>query len=69
MPGMGGRDLARRLRATQPDLRVLFISGYAEEGNGGGDPQLAGTAFLAKPFSPADLLVRVDTLLGAAEGP
>jgi PAS domain S-box-containing protein len=31
MPGMQGPELARRLRAQQPDLPVLFVSGYASE--------------------------------------
>src|SRR5690606_14119864 len=28
MPGLSGVDVARRLRARQPDLRVLYVSGY-----------------------------------------
>jgi two-component system, cell cycle sensor histidine kinase and response regulator CckA len=55
MPGMSGRELADRLRARDPQLRVLFVSGYSEElverhGVSGDD-----AAFLHKPFLPLDL--------------
>lgn len=57
MPQVGGPDLARRLGAMRPDLKVLYISGYvggALAGQGGLD---AAAALLPKPFSP-DALVR-----------
>ena len=64
MPGLGGRELAERLRAVHPGLPVLFCSGYSERLP---DPVDDGhTAFLAKPFSPADLAVRLRELLDAA---
>jgi two-component system cell cycle sensor histidine kinase/response regulator CckA len=50
MPNLDGPSMARRLREIYGDIRLLFISGYAEE-------QLRETisldnvAFLAKPFS------------------
>src|SRR5690606_15965738 len=34
MPGMGGRELAAALRARLPRLRVLYITGYAPDGDG-----------------------------------
>ena len=58
MPGMNGTALAERLRAIQPALRVLFVSGYAEEA-----PE--STAFLAKPYTGASLAQRVRELLDA----
>lgn len=65
MPKLGGISLAARLQAERPGLKVLFMSGYTD------DPQLRlsplppGTAFLAKPFEPAELAQRVRDLLGA----
>ena len=59
MPGMSGRDLARALLERQPDLRVLYVSGYAGEAVtrvGGLEP---GQRFLQKPFSERDLLRHV----------
>jgi PAS domain S-box-containing protein len=60
MPEMHGPVLAERLRATRPDLPVLFLSGYSDA-----MPTSASSAFLAKPFSSSRLLATVDRLLGA----
>ena len=59
MPRMGGRELARRLRALQPDLPILFMSGYDDEISAA-DPD---EDFLPKPFTPAQLAARVDAAL------
>ena len=64
MPGMSGRRLAGLLRQRRPEAKVLYCSGYLDEGaalNGGLEP---GTPFLAKPFRPADLLRAVREALG-----
>ena len=63
MPRMGGVDLARTMRAIQPKLRVLFLSGYAasQVGLEGLDQR---TAWLPKPFTPTYLLQVLDELLG-----
>jgi len=56
MPGgMSGLDLARRLRESKPDLKVLISSGYAPDllQQEGGLP--AGVTFLAKPYDPKSL--------------
>jgi CheY-like chemotaxis protein len=53
MPQMSGRELASRVQWLRPDVRVLFMSGYAQ------DPAAVdietGIAFLRKPFTPAVL--------------
>jgi two-component system cell cycle sensor histidine kinase/response regulator CckA len=62
MPEMGGGELANRLRAARPGLRVLFMSGYtADELEDRGIEDTA--AFLSKPFPPALLLSRVRAAL------
>lgn len=61
MSGMSGDQLAREIRKYSPDLRVLFMSGEAI-----GDLNAAEAArcdFIAKPFSPAELIRRVEALL------
>jgi PAS domain S-box-containing protein len=63
MPGMGGPEVARRLVAARPSLRVLFMSGYAEDIVEPADLQGHGD-ILAKPFRPSDLVARVAALLG-----
>jgi PAS domain S-box-containing protein len=63
MPGMRGPELARRLRNSRPELRVLLASGYAEEIV---DSDRHEDPLLAKPFSPETLLAAVDAVMGPA---
>jgi PAS domain S-box-containing protein len=62
MPEMSGPALAQRLVAIRPDLRVLFVSGYAEQ-----RPVLnasnSQSMFLAKPFAPDALVTAVRAIL------
>jgi CheY-like chemotaxis protein len=53
MPEMGGVELAENLLAMRPDLRVLFISGYAADTVPTTDESGRQLYFLEKPFSPA----------------
>ena len=65
MPGMRGPELALRLRQSRPGLRVLLVSGYAEEiVEGARDDSLP---FLAKPFSAESLLAAVDAAMRSPE--
>jgi signal transduction histidine kinase/CheY-like chemotaxis protein len=54
MPGMGGPELAQKLLELQPNLAVIYMSGYADDAlksfELGRD-----VAFLSKPFAPPDL--------------
>ncbi len=63
MPGMGGRELAKRLMAMRPKIGVLYLSGYTEDAivnHGALDP---GTAFLQKPFTLQKLAKKVREVL------
>lgn len=63
MPGINGRQLAARIRASAPGLPILLMSGYAEP-EAGGDAALGERVeFLAKPFTPSVLLAKLATLL------
>lgn len=64
MPGMDGREVARRARAALPELPVLFMSGYAEPEQEPDTNGLESTDFLAKPFHPNELAWRVAKLVG-----
>jgi len=63
MPGMSGSELALRLTATYPELRVLYVSGYAADLP---SPRgaLADHDFLAKPFGVNAFARKVDEVLG-----
>jgi len=67
MPGLTGPELADQLRADQPDLRVLFVSGLVEDTFLDESELPPSTAFLAKPFSPDRLLAAVDALFAAGD--
>ncbi len=66
MPGMGGRALSEQLRASRPDLRVVFMSGYAGEAIVRHGILAPGTIFVDKPFTAAGLLEKVAQALAAA---
>ena len=64
MPVVRGDEMARRIRRSRPDLPVLYVTGHSEwllDGR----TLAAGEAFLAKPFSVAQLRDAVSLLLTA----
>jgi signal transduction histidine kinase/CheY-like chemotaxis protein len=65
MPGMGGREMVARLLERRPGLRVIYISGYTDEAVLQHGVLTPGTAFLEKPFSPAELALLVRRVLDA----
>ncbi len=67
MPTMDGPALGRAARERVPDLRIIFMSGYAEE-QLRNSIDLPGTAFLPKPFSVQDLNDAVRTALAREPG-
>jgi two-component system cell cycle sensor histidine kinase/response regulator CckA len=65
MPDMGGLALAEQLRARRPELKLIYMSGYAK-----GDKLEPGTgefgdSFLQKPFSAENLVLKVRGVLDA----
>jgi PAS domain S-box-containing protein len=63
LPGLSGRELARRLTLRWPGLRVLFISGYTQSIIEQGGVLEPGISFLQKPFLPGELLVAARQVL------
>jgi DNA-binding response OmpR family regulator len=59
MPGTSGPELARRLRAHRPGLRVLCMSGYPESADRRIEGEAGWNAWLQKPFTPAGLMAKV----------
>lgn len=66
MPGMNGRELADRLGALRPGIRVLFMSGYTDDAIVHRGVLQPGTRFLEKPFVANALLHEVRSALDEA---
>ncbi len=66
MPNITGAELARRLRAAHPGLKVLFISGYADNPPERDEKGAEGAAFLQKPFSADSLGRKIRQMLSRA---
>jgi len=67
MPQMPGPQLAKRLLARQPSLRVLLMSGFAQPILDSGGHLDAGMEFIEKPFSGPSLLAKVAQTLERVE--
>ena len=63
MPNISGTMLAERLRRTRETLRVLFISGYAEELPSSDVSDSPNMKVLQKPFEPEELLRQIRHML------
>jgi two-component system, cell cycle sensor histidine kinase and response regulator CckA len=68
MPGLSGAEVCDRVREGRPGLPTLFISGFYPEAVFPDHRLPEGSAFLAKPFMPEELIDAVDALLGQAAG-
>ena len=62
MPGMPGPELAARLETVTPGLRVLYVSGYADDSVARLGTE-EGISFLAKPFTGETLAAQVREVL------
>ena len=67
MPGLGGRELAERVRLIRPDLPILFTSGYLDPATQPSGALTTAGEFLAKPVTLQALAAAVHRLL--AHGP
>jgi two-component system, cell cycle sensor histidine kinase and response regulator CckA len=63
MPELRGDEMVSRIRATRPDLRVLYVTGQIDRLMGERRALGDGEAFLDKPFSAAGLLEAVSLIL------
>jgi len=67
MPEMDGPTLLTHMRERYPGIKVIFVSGYAEENIRKGLEDDSSVEFLAKPFSLKQLAQKVKTVLAGAE--
>lgn len=65
MPEMDGPTLLKEMRARNPDLKIIFVSGYAEDAFEKSLPENEQFAFLAKPFALSALVAKVKETMGA----
>ncbi|MFO7750836.1 MAG: PAS domain S-box protein [Desulfobacteraceae bacterium] len=68
MPEMNGRDLAGQITALYPDIRLLFMSGYTANVIAHQGILDKGVAFIQKPFSMADMTVKLREVLDKTSG-
>lgn len=69
MPGMSGLELAQQLTQRFPEVRLLFTSGYSEDGVTRRGLLQDGTGFLEKPYTVAELGKAVQSGLNARHKP
>jgi CheY-like chemotaxis protein len=62
MPGMNGRELAQRLRIQRPDMKVLYVSGFADRAFEEDDPS-GPEAFMEKPYEFDELARKIREIL------
>jgi CheY-like chemotaxis protein len=66
LPGMNGREVADAARAMRPDLRVLFITGYAHNAAiGNGTALQPGMEIITKPFALDALATKIRDMIEA----
>jgi two-component system cell cycle sensor histidine kinase/response regulator CckA len=68
MPNMDGPTLAREIRKLRPGLKMLFISGYAEEAFKKSLESMDSFVFLPKPFTLKQLAAKVKEVMSGEDG-
>jgi two-component system cell cycle sensor histidine kinase/response regulator CckA len=69
MPTVSGPELAKRLAATRPDMKVLCMSGYTDDSIVRHGVLESGVAFIQKPITPTLLMTKVREVLDAGRAP
>jgi len=69
MPGMNGRELAKRVAAIRPGVRVIYMSGLSRAAVERAGALQAWESYLGKPFTPAQLSDMIRTLMGDPKDP
>jgi PAS domain S-box-containing protein len=63
MPGMSGTELFAHLSGVRPEMRTIFMSGYSAEAVARHGALNPGAAFLHKPYSPSELVLKVRAVI------
>jgi CheY-like chemotaxis protein len=67
MPGLSGVELAKRLALVRPNMKVLYVSGYADNNTATRVLGSAAAGYLQKPFTPDDLARKVEGIIRSIE--
>ncbi|KAB1072590.1 PAS domain S-box protein [Methylobacterium planeticum] len=65
LPGINGRQLADQARVTRPTLKVLFMTGYAENAAFGNGHLGVGMQMITKPFPVEGLATKIRSIIGS----
>jgi CheY-like chemotaxis protein len=65
--GMNGRQVADAARQTRPGLKVLFVTGFAENAAVGNGHLPPGMEVITKPFQVADLAAKVSEMIATGQ--
>ena len=65
MPGMDGIEVARQAAALHPDLRIMFITGFAAVALAAGDQGPPGAKVLSKPIHLREIVSEVERMIAA----
>jgi len=67
LPGIGGLEVCRRLRADRPDLPIVMLTALGEEDDRIAGLEVGADDYVVKPFSPRELALRVRSVLRRSE--
>ncbi len=65
MPGLDGIEVARQAAARQPELRIMFITGFAAVALAAANPAPAGAKVLSKPVHLREIVSEVERMIAA----
>jgi DNA-binding response OmpR family regulator len=68
LPKVDGLEVCRRIRATKPDLPVIMLTALGEAEDRIAGLEVGADDYVTKPFSPRELVLRVDSVLRRADG-
>jgi two-component system response regulator ResD len=63
LPGLDGIEVCRRLRSVRPDLPVIMLTALGEEDDRIAGLEVGADDYVTKPFSPRELVLRVESVL------
>jgi CheY-like chemotaxis protein len=65
MPDMNGKEVAERIRAINPDVPILMVSGYADDNISQEEIRKYGYHFMRKPFTIVELSQKLHSILSS----